>query len=267
MKKFTNFITEENKPLRSVRVEFENGDSYNTSMASHLTDEEIHDYFKVGAILNIGLGPNDNMQTISNCVILDSQSEPSQEPVMSESNTNSHDFIMEYRDELKDALLQAKAVSDCLSNISEEQHATIQQKLESILSRYDDYIEKLLYRGGRLTVTELVDAAISNEARHGTEPQFMLEAIESVYNMLLHKGLVKDIHSKVEEGFNIPKFETYADTESVYGQEYQEAIDRIVAATVTMVNDEASKFVNTGKVKYNSQYILEEVIKALEQKF
>jgi hypothetical protein len=80
MKKFTNYITEENKPLRSVKVEFENGDSYNTSMASHLTDEEIKNYYKIGTTFNIGLGPNDNMQTVKSCIIL-------------ESNKNLDDFM------------------------------------------------------------------------------------------------------------------------------------------------------------------------------
>lgn len=56
------------KKLRSVTVEYGNGDKVNTSMASHLTDKEIKDYFKVGKKFNIGLG-KDNLQKVKSVII------------------------------------------------------------------------------------------------------------------------------------------------------------------------------------------------------
>lgn len=77
-KSFTKFVNESlNKVnesnMRSVTVKYENGDVVNTSVAKHLTDEEIRDYFKVGTKFNVGLGPQDNMQTIEEVIINDSE--------------------------------------------------------------------------------------------------------------------------------------------------------------------------------------------------
>ena len=57
--------------LRSVKVTYENGDVVDISMAAHLTDIEIYDYFKPGKQFNVGVGPNDNMQTVAKCEILE----------------------------------------------------------------------------------------------------------------------------------------------------------------------------------------------------
>lgn len=62
-----NVVNENN--LRSVTVKYENGDVVNTSVAKHLTDEEIRDYFKVGTKVNVGIGPQDNIQTIEEVII------------------------------------------------------------------------------------------------------------------------------------------------------------------------------------------------------
>jgi hypothetical protein len=64
-----NVVNENN--MRSVTVKYENGDVVNTSVAKHLTDEEIRDYFKVGTKVNVGIGPQDNMQTIEEVIIND----------------------------------------------------------------------------------------------------------------------------------------------------------------------------------------------------
>ena len=40
--------------LRSVCVHYSNGNNIHTSMASTLTDEEIHKYFAIGKWFNIG---------------------------------------------------------------------------------------------------------------------------------------------------------------------------------------------------------------------
>lgn len=53
--------------LRSAKITYSDGTVINTSLAGHLTDKEIHDYFKVGKSVNIGNGPLDNMQTVVSC--------------------------------------------------------------------------------------------------------------------------------------------------------------------------------------------------------
>jgi hypothetical protein len=60
----------ENTELRSVEVEYEDGTIIPTSMAAHLTDDEINDYFAVGKEFNIGNGELDNMQKVKKVEIL-----------------------------------------------------------------------------------------------------------------------------------------------------------------------------------------------------
>ena len=75
---FEQFIANDDIPvtenktneLRAVKVTFENGDHLTTSMAAHLTDEDIKDYYKVGRSFNVGIGPNDNMQRVAKVDIL-----------------------------------------------------------------------------------------------------------------------------------------------------------------------------------------------------
>ena len=59
-----------NKKLRSVKVSYSNGEIIATSMAAHLTDEEILNYFKIGKVFNIG-NVKDNLQKVTKVEILD----------------------------------------------------------------------------------------------------------------------------------------------------------------------------------------------------
>lgn len=54
--------------LRSVEVTYSDGTVIPTSMASNLTDEQIHEYFNVGKQFNIG-SLTDNVQTVAKCLI------------------------------------------------------------------------------------------------------------------------------------------------------------------------------------------------------
>lgn len=56
--------------LRSVKITFNCGDTICSSMASHLTDEEIKNYYKVGKIFNIGSGQKDRITTVKQVDIL-----------------------------------------------------------------------------------------------------------------------------------------------------------------------------------------------------
>ena len=68
-KPFRQFL-KENEELREVEVTYDDGSTIGTSMAAHLTDEQIYDYFKVGKVFNIGNGENDKMVKVKSVKIL-----------------------------------------------------------------------------------------------------------------------------------------------------------------------------------------------------
>jgi len=55
--------------LRSVRVTYSDDSQITTSMNSMLSDSEIHEYFSVGKVFNIG-NVSDNLQKVERCEIL-----------------------------------------------------------------------------------------------------------------------------------------------------------------------------------------------------
>ena len=56
--------------LRCVKITFSDGDELITSMAAHLTDEEIRKYFYPGIVFNIGAGENDKLVTVTHIEII-----------------------------------------------------------------------------------------------------------------------------------------------------------------------------------------------------
>lgn len=56
--------------LRSVEVTFADGSKLVTSMAAHLTDEDIKNYYKVGSSFNLGSGAKDKMVKVKSVKIL-----------------------------------------------------------------------------------------------------------------------------------------------------------------------------------------------------
>jgi hypothetical protein len=66
------FTEEEHGELRSVKVTYSNGETQGVSMAAHLTDDEILNYFKVGKVFNLGKnGIEDDLQKVTKVEILD----------------------------------------------------------------------------------------------------------------------------------------------------------------------------------------------------
>jgi len=55
--------------LRQVKVTFENGDVIHTSMAKHLTDKQIKEYYAIGKVFNLGT-VGDNLQKVKQVQIL-----------------------------------------------------------------------------------------------------------------------------------------------------------------------------------------------------
>lgn len=46
-------------PLRAIRVIYDNGMDITTNMASHLTDDQMKSYFRIGKSFNVGCAGND----------------------------------------------------------------------------------------------------------------------------------------------------------------------------------------------------------------
>ncbi len=65
------FLTE--SKLRTVKVEFQNGDSLTTNMAAHLTDDEINNYYKPGKLFNLGVAGKDKMVKVKKVIILENK--------------------------------------------------------------------------------------------------------------------------------------------------------------------------------------------------
>lgn len=56
--------------LRAVRVIYDNGNVIETSMAAHLTDEEILNYFRIGRKFNVGSSERDVIASVTDVEIL-----------------------------------------------------------------------------------------------------------------------------------------------------------------------------------------------------
>ena len=56
--------------LRSIIVTYDDGTVIPTSMAAHLTDKEMLDYFAVGKPFNIGSGERDHVVCVANAEIV-----------------------------------------------------------------------------------------------------------------------------------------------------------------------------------------------------
>lgn len=83
---------EKRTKLRSVTVKYADGTVINTSMAAHLTDEDIRNYFKIGSLFNVGSYPNDNLQPVEEVIINESNT-------INEAVNENHKQVMPYQDE------------------------------------------------------------------------------------------------------------------------------------------------------------------------
>ena len=61
--------------FKKVKVTYSNGDETTTSVNPSVSEEDIKKYFEVGKKVNVGIGPEDNMQTITSVEILGSAPE------------------------------------------------------------------------------------------------------------------------------------------------------------------------------------------------
>jgi hypothetical protein len=72
---YNELIAEKEKlnELRSVKITFSDGNAISTSMAEHLTDEEIYDYYAIGKEFNVGRFEEDDIQSVVDVEILENK--------------------------------------------------------------------------------------------------------------------------------------------------------------------------------------------------
>lgn len=161
----------ENKELRKVKVNFENGDSISTNMASHLTDQEILDYYKVGKEFNLG-NPEDNMTKVKSVEILDKQdvvtetldygNDGTQEKVDYFLNDLDNQGKLEYLDTIKN-----KWIPDFKNKVATSKNDKVKYIFQSQLTYLTDkllpIIEDLISKEGK----EVNDQSELNEEVNG----------------------------------------------------------------------------------------------------
>jgi len=123
------------------------------------------------------------------------------------NESSSTDFIRQYGDELYKSLKNIKNMSKIYNKINDFDFIEIDKKMRS----YDDNVGHMIenwIENRQVDIDEIVRFAISNYIEYGTEPQFVLFAIEDWVN-ILDKYMEKDKEdineSKDEEIYLSPK--------------------------------------------------------------
>lgn len=108
----------------------------------------------------------------------------------SKVNESSHtDFIMNYSDELKDAVEKMKSIQS-VEIKDEEKLKELEQKAAPIMAIYDKNVERFIFNGDA-SVDGIVRIGFDNQNRYGTEPQFIIDAIDSLYHIYVRLGLLE----------------------------------------------------------------------------
>jgi hypothetical protein len=92
-------INEEGGKLRSVKVTFSNGNTITTSMAAHLSDDDIRKYYAIGKLFNLGKGDKDSKQKVAKVDILDGVNES-----IDKSNENTYAVLSKELSKLESKL-------------------------------------------------------------------------------------------------------------------------------------------------------------------
>lgn len=159
-------MKESENNLRSVKVNFENGDSISTSMAAHLTDEQINDYYKIGRPFNLGNGSagkrEDRMTKVKSVEILDTKQpeateitetmdygdDGTQEKVDYFLNELDNQGKLEYLDRLKNEWIpDFKHRADTAK--SDKSKFLFQQQLTYLTDKLLPIIEELISKEGK----------------------------------------------------------------------------------------------------------------------
>lgn len=109
------------------------------------------------------------------------------------------DFMMNYRNELKQDMINLKKLSGVYEQATDEDFERIDKKMGTYDDNVGIKIDLWINDVDDVTIDDIVNFAINNQNEFGTEPQFVLFAIEDYVNVL-NKYIVDE--SLVNENLN-----------------------------------------------------------------
>jgi hypothetical protein len=97
-------------------------------------------------------------------------------------------FLTNYGKQIKKALSQLRELEKNVMN-NPDMELTYDDAFDNLIDKYDEMvvngIDRLLMSSKYIDETDIAELAIRNQDRNGTEPQFLLFAIEDLYNSLI----------------------------------------------------------------------------------
>lgn len=144
------------------------------------------------------------------------------------------DFLDNYHDELKDAIVKLSALGKVYDEIDEKIGEEIGEEIEKRLSVYDDNVSSQIMdwivSGHTIRKNDIVDFAFKNMNRYGTEMQMVLYAIDDYYDVV--GEFVPVEASKIMKRVGESKFEEMQidvvnESESKDKKELQDALDKV----------------------------------------
>jgi hypothetical protein len=105
----------------------------------------------------------------------------------------STDFVLQYADELKEAVKQLRAIAELLQKSDDDTRTKIYTIIDIACQPYDANIPHMFdERLQKINADLIVDYGTRNYNMHGTEKQMAIFAVNDVYGALVSKNLIKD---------------------------------------------------------------------------
>jgi len=104
------------------------------------------------------------------------------------SESSQSDFFMNYSKEIKDAVEKMDKIKVAYNDfeIEEKDYPTIEKALQNYDDNVPEVLDRWAYKG--VDADEIAEFALNNQDRKGTEPQFVLFAIDDYYDVLKKIG-------------------------------------------------------------------------------
>lgn len=149
-KKYEGGGETESVKFKKVKVTYSNGDETTTSVNPSVSDEDIKKYFEVGKKVNVGIGPEDNMQTITSVQIVGSAPE------------TKYKYFKGIDAKYKNQFEVNKAIEEMVDNISPE---NMSPEERAFLLYYSGYggLEKYGAKGKGLLYEYFTPSAIAKK--------------------------------------------------------------------------------------------------------
>lgn len=194
-----NYVNGTHKVKQGTDGKDDNGKSYDIKKGDELT---VLDYFDKTKSYSVEY--NDKKYVLSYEILeyLFDRKFRVEEPKMDESvslnESTRTEFMLNYSDELKAAVGKIKKMSGIIDNMSEEFFEETVNKITKKMKTYDSNVDEKIDNwvnspSGDVDEDEIVRFALDNYDRFGTEPQFVLFAIDDVYNIVN-----KDLNEKLK---------------------------------------------------------------------